>query len=283
MFEAPVNPLAELERRGELALPGDGRAVLAGRALRLARWFDAQSAAMAAACGAEEFAFPSLVPRATLERAGYFDAFPEDATCVSANGRDETHVLAPAVCYQVYAQFAGQALAAPRIVTCAGRCFRHENGATDGLARLWEFTMREVVFLGPAEWVAEQRREWIERVRAFAALAGLAGYVEQASDPFFTGGTGRGKKLLQQLKELKYELRLERSASLGTLAAASFNLHEDFFARRFGIAMAGGAPAATGCVAFGIERWVCAFLEQRGAAAAEEFLEGGKQCFTTNT
>jgi len=296
MVETSANPMCELHDSGELTLPGDGRAVLAGRALALGEWFDAQFLALARQAGAEEISFPSLVPRVTLERAGYLEAFPQGATRVSAPGMEETHVLAPAVCYQVYAQMAGRTIAAPRIFTCAGRCFRHENAAFHGLARLWEFTMREIVFLGPAGWVAERRREWMERIRAFAALAGLAGNLEPASDPFFVGGAGRGRKLLQQLKELKFELRLELDPAGETLAAASFNLHEDFFGRRFEIRLPGGAAASTGCAAFGLERWVCSFLAQRGAAAADVLAgqasrpvrsadfdsQGGTQCSTTN-
>ena len=107
--------------------------------------------------------------------------------------------------------------------------------------------MREVVFAGAPEWVAEQRRDWMIRVEEFAKSLGLPAKTELATDPFF-GGAARGKRLLQQLKELKYELRV------GSMAIASFNLHETHFTERFDIAMKGGGVAHTGCVAFGLER-----------------------------
>lgn len=236
----------------------DGRAILAGTPLALRHWFDAQFLGMSLADLAREVEYPALMERATLERAGYFEAFPHGATTVSGNA----HALAPAVCYHCYAQFAGARLDAPVTLTCVGKCFRHEDGNFESLARMWEFTMREVVFIGGADWVAERRRAWIERVRAFAASLGLAGAIELATDPFFGDGS-RGRKLLQQIKELKYELR-------APLALASFNLHETFFTGRFDIRQSDDSPAQTGCVAFGLERWVWAFLNQRGPQAAEE-------------
>jgi len=83
-----------------------------------------------------------------------------------------------------------------------------------------------------------------------------------ATDSFFLGPS-RGKFLLQKLKQLKHELRAP--VGDGTdLAIASFNHHESFFTRRMNIRFADGTPAASGCVAFGIERWSYAFLSQNG-------------------
>jgi len=53
-----------------------------------------------------------------------------------------------------------------------------------------------------------------------------------------------------------------------TLAIASFNDHETFFGEAYGIRLADGAPASTGCVAFGLERWLLAFLLAHGTVAA---------------
>jgi seryl-tRNA synthetase len=198
---------------------------------------------LAAMAEAVELEFPPLIPRATLERAGYFEAFPDGA--IPADG---AQCFMPAVCYHCYARWAGERLAAPRLVTCVGRCRRNEYAPPE---RLREFTMREFVFAGPPDWVVEQRRTWMTRVEALARSLGLRPTLDLASDPFF-GGDARGKQLIQQLKELKFELRV------GSMALASFNLHETHFTRRFDIALAGGQVAHTGCVAFGLERWALA-------------------------
>lgn len=50
----------------------------------------------------------------------------------------------------------------------------------------------------------------------------------------------------------------------GDLALASVNHHEDHFGAAFGITRH-DRPAASGCVAFGIERWVYALTRRHGA------------------
>ena len=52
-----------------------------------------------------------------------------------------------------------------------------------------------------------------------------------------------------------------------TVAAASFNLHERFFGESFDIRLLDGQPAASACVAFGLERWTLAFLAAHGTNA----------------
>jgi hypothetical protein len=147
--------------------------------------------------------------------------------------------------------------------TAVGRCRRSEKSCDD--ARLPEFNMREVVFVGPALWVEEQRRAWSARILEFAASMRLEGRLQVATDPFFISEQIRGKKLLQQLKELKLELQ----AGIGNgrrTAVASFNLHETFFGRRFRISVADGTPASSACAAFGLERWSLAAIRQLGAS-----------------
>jgi seryl-tRNA synthetase len=263
-----ADPTPELARRGELLVTGDGRVAFSGQTAALCQWFDERFARMAAGAGAVSHQFPALIGRETLARAGYFEAFGETATRVAARGAEDSHVLSPAVCYHCYARFAGQRLAQPLLITCAGKCFRREPEGFDSLLRLWEFTMREVVFLGPGDWVAQQRREWRERVWTFTQSLGLLGEIAPATDSFM-GGQARGKKLLQQVKELKYELRLELGGGKSA-AVASFNLHETHFTERFGLTLADGTAACSGCVAFGLERWVLAFLTQRGLVAPGE-------------
>ena len=65
------------------------------------------------------------------------------------------------------------------------------------------------------------------------------------------------------MKGLKHELALPIGGERST-AAASFNNHERFFGDAFGITLETGEPASSGCVAFGIERWLLAFLVAHG-------------------
>ena len=248
----------------------DSRARLQGPAAALCRWFDGEFLRMAFAAGATECRFPATILRETLAQAGYLDAFPRGATSLARGEGAGDYLLCPAVCYHAYSWLAGSRLAAPTTLTAVQTCFREADRGTKDRSRLWEFTMREVIFAGPAEWVTARRDEWAQRVRTFATRLGLSGSLEPATDSFF-GDAARGRRLLQQLKELKVELRLD--ADDGPIAVASANLHETFFSSRFSFALAGGGEAHTACVAFGLERWALAFLHQRGAAAAAALID----------
>jgi hypothetical protein len=230
----------------------------ASDALRLR--LEAELERLARASGAEPFSAPDTIPGTVLERAGYFDAFPGMAIPAPGCG---TSFFPPAACYHVYRTLGGARLAEPHLVTLATTCGREEPRGPDDAGRLRLFRMREIVFIGAPGWVAQTRNDWMRRASAFAATMGLTGTMEPATDTFF-GDPGRGRRLIQQLKNLKYELRMDAGPA-GVLAVASFNLHESFFASRFDIRMADGSPAASGCAAFGIERWSLAYLQHGNA------------------
>ena len=245
------------------------RLSLTGPAAALPHWFDEQFRAMAIDAGAADAAFSPTIGGSTLTRAGFFESFPGGATA-AADAADDAF-LPPAVCYHAYAALADRRLDEPVLLTAAQTCYRDADRASDDEARLWEFRMREVVFIGPAGWVAGQRRAWTSRAVEFAARLQLAARVEPATDPFF-GDVSRGRRLIQQLKHLKDELRL--TLGTRTIAAASFNTHESFFGSRFGLTLADGSVAHSGCAAFGLERWTLALLAQRGERAAEDIVKG---------
>jgi seryl-tRNA synthetase len=289
--------VVELRTRGELLEAGPGLVGLRGDVLwlydRLAELVRraAESAADDARVGGacERWRPPAAVALSTLARARYFESFPQWLT-LAAHLREDTAslervarapdpaseacdacapagaALPPAVCYHVYATLAGRTLSAPVCVSAEGICWRHEGDRLRPLARGWAFTMREAVCVGDADGVAAFRERGIERARALAAALSLDERLEEATDPFFRP-TARGRELLQRLKGLKQELRLPIGDD--TVAAASFNLHERFFGDAFDIRLADGSPAASACVAYGIERWLLAFLVAHGTSAGD--------------
>jgi hypothetical protein len=113
----------------------------------------------------------------------------------------------------------------------------------------------------------------MDRIRAFAQSLHLVVELEAATDSFFTGGEARGRKVLQQIKGLKFELRAKMEAKGTPLAISSFNLHETFFSRRFEFRLAGGMDAHSGCVAFGLERWALALAITLGPNQAFRLVE----------
>ncbi len=259
--------------RGQIEWDRDGHLRFRGAAHDLFVWLDSSLERLALEAGARPQPAPEEIEGDTLQRSGYFESFP--GVGIPAGAGDVGHVVntlwvPPAVCYHAYPSFAGERLRTSERLTLACGCGRNEATSPENPGRLRRFRMREVVFLGAPAWVAAERDAWMARGHAFAASIGLDSTLEPATDLFF-GAAGRGQQLIQKLKALKFELRTDAGPA-GIVAAASFNLHESFFARRFDIRLDDGSMAATGCAAFGVERWTLACLAQLGAERAAELV-----------
>jgi seryl-tRNA synthetase len=275
--------ISSLRARGELWDPAPGIVGLRGNALALLKRLDYEIALLAQLDAPEEWLAPPTLHLRTLERAQYFASFPFWLTAVSHLPDDEETLeqvaragtpaarsalrasdvaLPPALCYHVYERLAGRCITTTRLVTLNGTCWRHEGARLTPLVRQWAFTMREVVCLGTAQDVEEFRQRAMRVAGALATRLDLDAGFLVATDPFFAP-TARGKELLQRVKGLKHELALPVGGERST-AAASFNNHEQFFGEAFGITLESGEPASSGCVAFGLERWLLAFLVAHG-------------------
>lgn len=248
-----ASPLAALRDAGELAEDDPPR--LAGRAAHLFDFFDATFARWGRELGADDLAAPERIPVATLERAGFVADFPQ----LLVRAAEDGDAYAPAACYHRYAAVADTALAHPLVLGVRARCRRAEREPRP-LERATAFTMREIVTVGARRDVERTHHRLLRRVDRFVTALALDGAIEPASDPFFVADSARA--LAQQAGALKLELRLTLENDR-RVAVASFNRHQDYFGRRFAIRR-DGAPADSGCVAFGVERWVLAFLTQHG-------------------
>jgi acyl carrier protein/seryl-tRNA synthetase len=249
-----------LIRRGAMELTPQGALIVRGAVAALVEHFDATVREWALEIGAREENFPTAIPVANLERAGFVSAFPEKLI------RDGESARPPAVCYHHYPSFSDTTLGdRGSIVTAVGRCYRNEHDAASSHPeeRLAAFTMREIIAVGNGALVERLRSGLMEKVSLWLKELDLDGFIETATDPFFTSET-RGRRLMQQLLPLKYELRLRVGADGRSIAAASFNNHEQHFGRAFSIRLQSGDHAHSGCVAFGWERWVIAFVNQHG-------------------
>lgn len=256
----PTSPVDELLARGEMVLTRDGSLRLHGALASLRDSLDRTVREWAIELGAIEKKFPDEIPLPTLERAGFIRAFPDKVVRVGGEARP------PAVCYHHYPQFAdGIVDCCGSLVTAVGHCYRNEfdESSSHPIERLRAFTMREIVAIGKDQFVEGLRSDLMERVTRWTKDLGLDAFIETATDPFFTRES-RGRKLMQQMLPLKYELRLRVDADGRTVAAASFNNHHDHFGKAFSINLASGAFACSGCVAFGWERWLIAIVNQHG-------------------
>lgn len=277
----PEDVISTLRERGEL---WETARSLIGLRGSLRELMHAISSGVAELCREEtsdEWDVPAGIALETLERAGYFESFPQWLTVASHLTDDSTLLeriassaspaaearrsiaqpdaaLSPAVCYHTYEALAGRCLASPALMTAEGVCWRHEGDRLAPLERGWAFRMREIVCIGTEADVEEFRQRWMVNATAFAESLGLATEILTASDPFFAP-TGRGKAALQRLKSLKHELVVHFPDGR-PMAITSFNNHEHFFGEAFGISLETGETAASSCVAFGLERWVLAVL-----------------------
>lgn len=279
---------AELAASPDVQLLGDGLVGLRGDLLALFRFFESRFRRMAADFGAEENHYPVMVPSEVLAEVGYFGHFPQHVTfCshlpgdlpvlqavardakesaaaprVAASLAEPQHVLTPAVCLPCYRQHRDAVLPGLRTLTMQNHVFRYEGTNFRPLQRGWDFTVRDIVFFGTYEELSALRNEVMDRAIALCAELGLQATIELANDPFFLD-TSRDKAVYQRMGEVKYEL-LFPLPNGGSLAASSFNLHRDFYTSVYNTRLATGAPAESACMGFGLERWVCALLTQKG-------------------
>lgn len=246
---------------------------LHGSMLELYRRLDALFAGWAGECGAEEYLFPAYIPAQALARLNYFESFPhlatfpvaldadpanlhefaagnaslEDGTLRLARLAPTREVLTPAACYHFYHTLQGLRASAPLYLTTRATCFRREAHFVP-MERQWSFSMREIACIGTGEEVKDFLGRMQGKAAAFLERIRLPVRWQAATDPFFDPSHSAGY-LAQRLDPVKTEMVLD-----GRLAVGSVNFHRNYFGEAFDL-QRDGAPASSGCIAFGLERW----------------------------
>ncbi|MEL6298494.1 MAG: aminoacyl--tRNA ligase-related protein [Pseudomonadota bacterium] len=292
-FERDVN--RKLVERGWLHDYGKGQVAYSGPVLKLARLVSDRAGQMYAdTFGAQDGHFPALVDADTLHACGYFDSHPNAVTFVGnmledfdaieefrqANScsegahlppQDHVHIdgmcLNPAACFPCYPSLKGKHYEDGDCFTWLGRVFRYESRNINGLDRLYEFNVRELVFVGHEDFCRSAREKALPLVKSLAESFDMEMQLQTATDPFFAT-VSAAKKFFQAAQEVKNEIKipvLDADGNKKVIACGSVNLHGNFFGKRFDIT-AGEArePVHTGCVGLGIERWVLAGFTQHG-------------------
>ncbi|MGH3546984.1 MAG: hypothetical protein ACRDQU_02440 [Pseudonocardiaceae bacterium] len=257
---------------GDWSVQG-GLAALGADATTLLRSLDDTFTSWGVAVGAEQMRFPPLVRADALHSLGYFSNFPHLGTVVSQLRAERledyskttavdlipaedivpaSYLLPSAACYNIYLHLSGITLDKPALITTVAHCFRNED-YYDGLRRLWGFSMREIVSVGSAEAVRCHLERHHQMLTGFVTRLGVGLDRQVATDPFFNKNDPR--TFLQKIDPVKDEY-----VSADGTAVASMNYHRNFFGERCGITHQ-GRPAFTGCVAFGLERWVHVLAE----------------------
>ena len=286
-FNSDPHPV--LESMDEIHKYGEGWFGLGPRLTELTNLFDREVRAIADRIPAVPHQFPTLIGADVMDRCHYLRSFPSALTLVSHLREDLGAIqnfakvaawdgerlvcdpaslssiqclLAPSICFHYYAWLQNRSIDRT-CVTAIGKCFRFESKSMAGLERLWDFTMREVIFAGPGEYVLERRQRVVDETIALLDKWGLAYEIKSATDPFFIEDYA-AMTAFQLAFELKFEILAPLPYKQTDLAIGSFNYHQDFFGRSFAISGKSGAPIHTSCVGFGLERVALAFLAQHG-------------------
>ena len=272
-----------------------GLSVLSGTPLRLWEYFDRCFEQFGRRWRPTPLRAPTLIPTSVLARCDYFRSFPHNVTFASHLPEEPTRIesfrarhhsrdtlddhalsdmvtpeacLSPAVCYHAYYAHRDRTIGTdPIVLQMAGKCFRYESSNTRDLRRLWDFTMRELVFLGGKQEVLAERAKGMELFQEFLESHRIAAEIRTASDPFFIAPDAAAKTYFQINADTKYEVSMLLPAA-GRLAVGSFNYHGAFFGKAFNCRLPDDTPMHSVCFAWGIERWVYGFLQQHGADSA---------------
>lgn len=213
----------------------------------------------------DEVVIPSLLEGDVLRKLGYFNSFPHYLTLAShcktesleAAMREKAITdtmllekdlyLTPAACLHIYPMlqnFTGN----QAVITTLANVFRNEDFFQEGV-RLWQFKVREIVFVGDKEFVVEGLDSIIKGAEALARTYDSNAELHIASDHFYNTRENRKRKTIQEKTAVKRELITSKNVSI-----ASANYHGVHFSKTFGFDR--GGSVVTGCVGFGIDRWM---------------------------
>ncbi len=238
--------------------------------------------------GAERLRFPPGMTRRGFEASGYFRSFPQlpgsvfcfcgdaaeheallrcDAADATAHQQPSEVVLTPAACYPVYPIIAarGALPIAGLLVDAASWCFRHEPSLDP--ARMQMFRQRELVCFGTRQQVEDFRAQWMQVSLGMMEALQLSASADLANDPFY-GRTGLLMARGQRSQRLKLEIAVPIADPARPSAVGSCNAHLQHFAEAYGLRLADGSTAFTGCAGFGLERLALALFRAHGCVTA---------------
>lgn len=219
----------------------------------------------------DEYRIPAMINGDILRKCGYFSSFPQQLTVASFVDEkyyEKIHqendikteyliksdkYLTPSACLHFYPMLEGTTIYEKIITTCA-RVYRYESEKMNNSTRLWDFTVREIVFIGSKQYVEEKLNILMQKALDFAKTITSNAVIKDANDHFYPSRRNEVKKKMQQTNSLKKELIIPISNE--NVSVASFNFHNYHFSKTFNFDNNG--TIVSGCVGFGIERWLAA-------------------------
>ena len=222
--------------------------------------------------GAEEYHIPAMICESVLEKCGYFQSFPHHLTLASYVNPDNYNRVSnkhsisdemivnskmyftPAACLHLYPMLENSIINELNLTTNA-RVYRYENKQFNSSTRLWDFSVRELVFIGNREYVQSMLDRFMDITKEFSDKMTLPVNITSAIDNFYPSKKNKVKEKLQKSNPFKHEALCKISDE--DIAIASFNYHGTHFSKAFNFD--NNNSVVTGCVGYGLERWVSAF------------------------
>lgn len=210
--------------------------------------------------GASEIYVPSIISESVLKRCNYITSFPQQLTIASymnvGNSNEDNKIInsnfyfTPAACLHLYPMLDGKNNN-NKTYTMRTQVYRHEQEEFDGKTRLWNFSVREIVFVGSESYVKSSLVKFEKYVIDTIKKLNLNCKVELASDHFYPSRENAIKKKIQLSNSLKKELVCDINGK--NISIASFNFHGFHFSKSFNFDL--NSTIVTGCIGFGLERW----------------------------
>ncbi len=291
---SPVRPISG-KPAGIHAL-GTGQVALEGVPLALFRYFDRVFAEMGDTWDASPILTPTLIPTRVLSRCDYFRSFPQNVTFASHLHEDLAVIDSFRSRHEKLDDLDANALAdmdVPRracrlpCATTSITCIRiglspHREPRTRSAASV-SATRRATpaICAGCGTSRCAKSSSW---AAANASCSGAKSAFARCRTSS-TRTSWRARSEPPAIRSSSRPMRRPRPTSSSArrpstrvslmlpgnerVAVGSLNYHTDFFGRAFAIDVDGSGPMHSVCIAFGLERWVHAFLAQHGVAPAD--------------
>lgn len=281
----------ELVDTGSVYVLQDGIVALSGLVLKMYEELDKKVVEFSKTQAAKKALYPVTVHFDNLMPTHYFQRTPQHALFISpltedaknisdfskliTNDSQETNIASylkkpqstcrSAVCLNCYPTLKNRSLKMNENLsfTAEGRVFRHEYKKVTSLERLYEFTCREIIYVGTKEYVKKSLKECEQWFIDFLTKYKLNSCIKTASDPFFLDNS-RALQFYQVAEDSKFEVRVLNPFTDNQVSVGSLNFHGNHFSKAFNIKTTDGELAASGCVGFGLERTVFTVLAQYG-------------------
>ena len=217
----------------------------------------------------EEYVIPSLIDSSVLKKCGSFESFPQHITYCSVSGNNKKEengievqksqfCLTPAACLHFYPMLEGRKIE-KKCITARAMVYRYEDYKYDGISRFWNFTVREIVFIGKQEYVQNNIELLTRDILKLAKDFGLNVELKDAADSFYPTTKNIVKMKMQIKNKLKKELVTNIDGK--EVALGSINIHGNRFSKTFNFDNENKVVSA--CIGLGLERWT-SVKESRG-------------------